>query len=306
MIVPTQTVPNSNKPVVVTVPSGGGNNNTSSRIQKCGMRNKDGLTFKITNARDHESEYGEFPWMVALLEETQVLGLTTNVYKCGGSLIHPRVVMTAAHCVTKKPKLIARIGEWDTQTESETIPHQDRKVTEIVVHEGFHKGGLFNDIALLILESPIERAENVGYVCLPRASATFDSIQCTASGWGAHTHGGVEQTILKKVDLPIVPRTTCQDLFRTLRKSDSYELHESYLCAGGLEGKDTCKGDGGSPLVCPTMQSVDQYFQAGIVSWGRGCGSHNVPGVYANVAVLRDWIDMKMTERNLDTFYYEL
>lgn len=273
--------------------------------KKCGIRNKDGLSYRITNARDSEAEYAEFPWMVALFEETEVLGLKTNVYKCGGSLIHPKVVLTATHCVNKNRNIVARAGEWDTQTEFEVVPHQDRKVAEIITHEGFYKGGLFNDIALLVLESPYDTADNVGFVCLPKASARFDSAQCTASGWGSHSVGGNEQTILKKVDLPIVPRDTCLDLFRALRKSQSYDLHESYLCAGGLEGKDTCKGDGGSPLVCPTMIELDQYFQAGIVSWGRGCGTVQVPGIYANVAVLRDWIDMKMAERNLERSYYE-
>ena len=273
---------------------------------QCGIRKKEGLSFRISNAHDNEAQYAEFPWMVALFEEADVLNVKSNVYRCGGSLIHPRVVLTATHCVNKKRNITARAGEWDTQTEQENIPSQDRRVSEVVLHEGFHKGGLFNDIALLILETPFDPEENIGFICLPKASTNFDSAQCTASGWGAHSLGGDEQTILKKVDLPIVPKDKCTELFRTLRKSDTYELHESYLCAGGLEGKDTCKGDGGSPLVCPTLMVMDQYVQAGIVSWGRGCGNAKVPGVYANVAVLRDWIDMKMKERNLETFYYEI
>lgn len=282
------------------------NNGGAEARPKCGIRNKDGLNFRISDSRDNEAEFGEFPWMVAVFEETEVLGTTTIVYKCGGSAIHPKVILTAAHCVNRKRTLIARAGEWDTQTEDEIIPRQDRKVAEVIVHEGFHKGGLFNDIALLVLETPFATADNVGFVCLPKGGATFDSLKCTASGWGSHTIGGVEQTILKKVDLPIVPRGVCQDTFRALRKTEAYELHESYLCAGGQANQDTCKGDGGSPLVCPTMATLDQYVQAGIVSWGRGCGSENVPGVYANVAVLRDWIDMKMSERQLDTFYYQV
>lgn len=273
---------------------------------KCGIRNKDGINYRITNSRDSEAEFGEFPWMVALFEETEVLNTKSNVYKCGGSLIHPRVVLTATHCVNKKRKITVRAGEWDTQTQDEVVPHQDRAVTEIIQHEGFYKGGLFNDIALLVLETPFETADNVGFVCLPKADSIFESAQCTASGWGSHSVGGDVQTILKKIDLPILPRTTCQDLFRVLRKSPNYELHESYLCAGGLKGQDTCKGDGGSPLVCPTMVAVDQYILAGIVSWGRGCGSDQVPGIYTNVAVLSDWIDIKMTERNFEKSYYQM
>lgn len=66
-----------------------------------------------------------------------------------------------------------------------------------------------------------------------------------------------------------------------------------------------CKGNGGSPLVCPTNVVPNQYVQARIVSWGWGCGLAQVPGIYTNVAVLREWIDSKMTEKGFDTRYYE-
>ena len=55
------------------------------------------------------------------------------------------------------------------------------------------------------------------------------------------------------------------------------------------EGIDTCKEDGGSPLTC--RQPGGPWVQAGIVSWGIGCGENNIPAVYANVASASCWID---------------
>ena len=82
-----------------------------------------------------------------------------------------------------------RAGEWDTQTKNEIYPHQDRDVQAVIVHEQFHSGTLFNDVAILILKSPLNLAENVDVVCLPDESARFDGSRCFASGWGKNVFG---------------------------------------------------------------------------------------------------------------------
>merc|ERR1711922_73978 len=58
---------------------------------------------------------------------------------------------------------------------------------------------------------------------------------------------------------------------------------------------DTCKGDGGSPLVCPRLSDPTHFDQVGIVAWGIGCGETGTPGVYADVSKAACWIDMAMT-----------
>lgn len=235
------------------------------------------------------------------------LDQTLNVYLCGGSLIEKGVVLTAAHCVQgKDPKILkVRLGEWDTQTKDEIFPHQDRSVRDFVVHPQYYKGGLFNDVALLFLDQPAEIAENVNTVCLPPHDTQFDLSRCFASGWGKDLFGkdGKYQVILKRVELPVVPRPQCEQLLRETRLGKHFALHESFICAGGEVGKDTCKGDGGSPLVCPIAGTSNRYMQAGIVSWGIGCGD-KTPGAYASVAFARPWIDEQLKLRNVPSAAY--
>ena len=238
--------------------------------------------------------------MIAILRlETSKNG-QLNFFQCGGSLIHPNVVMTAGHCVDKVSisELKARAGEWDTQTKNEQYPHQDRKVHDIVIHEDYYAQALLNDIALLFLEKPFKLTEAIQPVCLPEQDQSFDFKSCIVSGWGKDLYGkeGIYQVILKKLEISIVPNRICEGKLKRTRLSYHFELHESFICAGGEKGKDTCKGDGGSPLVC---NMNDQYFQAGIVAWGIGCGEIDVPGVYVNVALFRNWIDQKMIEKGL-------
>lgn len=60
----------------------------------CGRREDSGIGFKITNQNDHEAEFGEFPWMAAILKKEYIADQPLSVFQCGASLIHPSVVLT--------------------------------------------------------------------------------------------------------------------------------------------------------------------------------------------------------------------
>lgn len=83
-----------------------------------------------------------------------------------------------------------RAGEWDTQTKHEPYQTQDRRVSEVIIHEQFNIGSLANDTALLILESPVDMSlPNVGLICLPEPNENMDGRNCIATGWGKDVFG---------------------------------------------------------------------------------------------------------------------
>lgn len=135
--------------------------------------------------------------------------------------------------------LKVRAGEWDTQTKNELFPHTDHDVADLSVHQQFYKGGLHNDIALLFLKKPVKFEQHINTVCLPPQDTPFDGSRCFASGWGKDVFGkeGKYQVILKKIELPIVPYGPCQESLRKTRLGKRFNLHNSFICAGGEPGK---------------------------------------------------------------------
>jgi len=258
----------------------------------CGRRNINGLGARIQGFKEHESQVGEWPHMCAVLRQEQQV----KTFQCGASLISPGVVLTAAHCVQKfsssPGELIVRCGEWDTQSTSEPFPHQDRAVASLTVHPEFNGRNLANDFAVLFTASEFSLDFNVDTICLPRPGENFDRKRCFATGWGKDKFGaaGQYQVVLKELEIPVVEQDVCQESFRASRLGQRFRLDPSFICAGEA-GKDTCQGDGGGPLVCPSSSRPGYYTQAGIVAWGVGCAG-DTPGAYAAVSQAVCWLDM--------------
>uniref|UniRef100_A0A1B6G387 Peptidase S1 domain-containing protein n=1 Tax=Cuerna arida TaxID=1464854 RepID=A0A1B6G387_9HEMI len=269
-------------------PSGGG---------ICGIRGKRkdatgrvDVDWKLFDSlEDTTTTFGEFPWMVAVLK---VGPSGAQEFLCGGSIIYPNIILTTAHTISGLSAIDLRVkaGVWNTTNILESDKHQDRTVSATVLHSGYDKSKVQNDVALLVLNDPLEITDNVAPICLPSANTMFNSSNCIATGWGVGSFGnkGIG-SILRMVHLPLVDSNKCQEEFRKVpRLGPNFNLHNSFICAG-RDLADTCTGDGGGPLVCPLQDDSGKYVQIGITSWGIGCGDR--PGAYSSVIVARDWIE---------------
>ncbi|XP_052843503.1 phenoloxidase-activating factor 2 [Drosophila gunungcola] len=272
----------------------------SFQFKGCGYSNPRGLYYQLDGYKDGESSFAEFPWMVALID-------LEGKYICGGTLIHPQLVLTSAHSVANysKDSLLVRAGDWDLSSKTERLPHQERKIREWFRHEDFDLAAVYNDIALVVLERPFELAPHIQPICLPPAETSklqeqLQNAHCVATGWGLKTSTSLNpEHLLKRIELPVLDHEYCQSLLRRTILGLRFRLHASFLCAGGVEGKDTCRGDGGSPLFCTMPGERDRYQLVGIVSWGIDCAVKDVPAAYANVAYLRNWIDKQVLNISL-------
>ncbi|XP_053687815.1 phenoloxidase-activating factor 2-like [Sabethes cyaneus] len=269
---------------------------------QCGVRNQNGIGYRLVGHKNGVSEYGEFPWTLMVLKSQQVVDIYKEVYICGASLIAPNLALTAAHCVVnfKNEKYYVRAGEWDTNTDRELYSTQTRDASEIIIHENYNKHH-HNNIALLRLDTPFNADKNVQIICLPPVGSSFTGQECFTGAWGKDKfEQGRLQNILRRVEVPVVSHDQCQDAFRSTRLGPRFVLHDSYMCAGGEENVDVCTGDGGAPLACATPGDSGRYYQVGIVAWGIGCGQKGIPGAYTDIVSFIPWIRNKMASLGID------
>lgn len=155
-------------------------------------------------------------------------------------------------------------------------------MAHLQIHEQFVPGGFDFDIAAIRVPIPFILGDTMAPVQLPPPGATSPAPGTTvrAAGWGSVNEDPVVlQRTLQQATLVTVAREDCVAAYEGVG-----QVTERMLCAVGEQpGVDLCVGDAGVALV-------DAGVVVGLASWGRGCAREGFPGVYTDIAALRDWI----------------
>ncbi|CAH0723359.1 unnamed protein product, partial [Brenthis ino] len=250
---------------------------------------------RITGGK--ETELDQFPWTV-LLKVTFDYGNKQAAFNCGGSLISPKYVLTAGHCVFETGADILDIEITLAEYDKRTFPRDCKSVMgvgkkcidnivmhaeDVIRHPKYDDDRLHNDIALIRLHGYAPYTRFIRSICLPPIdidNPNFSNLPLAVAGWGRN--GPYVTDIKQSTVVHLVPHDECQKSYPHLTRS--------HLCAAGRTGEDTCKGDSGGPLM---MLYRGSYYVIGVVSGKRAdspCGT-SVPSLYTNVFQYVEWIN---------------
>jgi Ca2+-binding RTX toxin-like protein len=236
---------------------------------------------------------GEWPWQAAVtLNPAFYSGNGFDRQFCGGSLVAPTIIVTAAHCVHKSGSNFYPVSDHASITGRTTLSNssQGQEIAwsnYYIFVDGSGKP-LFNpqtfdwDVVFATLSSPSPSSNSTPIQIAGANEAAFwapGNENTWATGWGTTSSGGSRSDTLREVNIDRIADSSCG-----AQTSYGGSFHsETMVCAGEMAGgQDTCQGDSGGPLVTPI--GGGDFRLIGDTSWGNGCGLLNSPGVYGRVA----------------------
>uniref|UniRef100_A0A8C8SC23 Peptidase S1 domain-containing protein n=1 Tax=Pelusios castaneus TaxID=367368 RepID=A0A8C8SC23_9SAUR len=226
-----------------------------------------------------------WPWQISLQYERD----GTFRHTCGGTLIAPNWVMTAAHCISSSRTYEVVLGKYDMSVAEGPEQRIPVNPNDIFVHPRWNSicVACGNDIALLKLSRSAELSDKVQLGCLPPPGEILpNDYPCYITGWGRLSTDGPLPDKLQQALLPVVDQAHCTQLDWW----GPIAIRGSMVCAGG-DIRSGCNGDSGGPLNC--LASDGRWQVNGIASFvsSLGCNALKKPTVFTRVSAFDSWIE---------------